>query len=100
MSWKKLNFKSVSRLWHRILLVILKSSAWALAVAFESEWKCYSSSQSNKKKGSVRVWIQLYTGGIGGLESLVYICGDNLKHLSGPYNVTGGPQKGVDLISP
>ena len=51
MSWKKFNFKSVSRSGHRILLVIWKCSACilSLAVAFESEWKHYSSSQSDKK---------------------------------------------------
>ena len=29
MSWRKFNFKRVSCLWHRILLVIWKRSAWA-----------------------------------------------------------------------
>ena len=31
----------------------------SLVVALESEWKRYSSSQSDKKNASVRVWIQL-----------------------------------------
>ena len=56
MSWKKFNFKSLSRSWHRILLVIWKHSAWAfyrLHMAFESEWKRYSSSQSDKKRPSM-----------------------------------------------
>ena len=49
---KKLNFKSVLRSWHRILLVIWKHSGMSvllLAVAFESEWKHCSSLQSDEK---------------------------------------------------
>ena len=41
-------------------LKMLCMSVLSLAEAFESEWKRYSSLQSNKKKTSVRVWIQLY----------------------------------------
>ena len=43
-------------------LKTLCMSVLSLTVAFESEWKCYSSSQSDKKKkASIWVWIQLYS---------------------------------------
>ena len=41
-------------------LKTLCMSVLSLVVALESEWKRYSSSQSDKKYTSVRVWIQLY----------------------------------------
>ena len=41
-------------------LKTLCMSVLSLAVAFESEWKRYSSSQSDKKNARVRVRIQLY----------------------------------------
>ena len=56
MSWKKFNFKSDTRLCDTGFsighLKTLCMSVLSLVVALESEWKRYSSSQSDKKKNA------------------------------------------------
>ena len=61
MSWRKFNFKSVSRSWHVILLVIWQCFAWAF-YRWEWRWvwmKTLQLSTGHWKNASVLVWIQL-----------------------------------------
>ena len=74
----------------------------SLVVALESEWKRYSSSQSDKKNARVRVWIQLnalYTGYNWTFSSLFqYTCSLGCHHFSKLYTFMPSLDTDVSLV--
>ena len=64
MSWNKFNFQSVSRSWHRILLVIWKCPAWtfycwAMTWSLKGNATAHHSPTRHWKNANVLIWIQL-----------------------------------------